>query len=350
MSLWNAASGPSIHAELIGREWVKMGHTLRVFAPIEHPDSRPVDQKDEDFVIRHYIVKKVKPYTREEFFDPVPVLDYEMDIFMAENLERLPLLGLKEIFPKIKQKAKTVLMIHEGDPPKDPMFYSFDFDAIVCMDERYKKWLKKYFPENKIHIIPHPAHPWKTGNKIEKRKKLNLPLNKKIILTYGWRHEYIEPILEPLKKLSEKYPLMFLIIASPAKDVFPLLRLKDIYNFVEIRIDAPGIDKLYDYLHACDILLFYRKNLPYSSVISSSVYLTLGSGIPVVFSDINMVEKNGKEVLKYKTPEEMLNIIEKIFVEGYDVQYAKSFVEKYSSEKIASKFIDLFKKLIKKEA
>ena len=90
--------------------------------------------------------------------------------------------------------------------------------------------------------------------------------------------------------------------------------------------------------------------MPYSSVISSSVYLTLGSGIPVVFSDINMVEKNGKEVLKYKTPEEMLNIIEKIFVEGYDTQYAEDFVKKYSAEKIALKFIDLFKKIKKEEA
>ena len=32
MSAWNQDSGVSVHAELIGREWVKMGHRLSVFS------------------------------------------------------------------------------------------------------------------------------------------------------------------------------------------------------------------------------------------------------------------------------------------------------------------------------
>ncbi len=345
MTIWNAACGMSVHAELVGREWVKKGHELRVFAPIEHPDARPVDQPDEEYVVRHYIVKKVKPYTREEFFDPTPVLDYDMDVFMVENLERMPLLGLKEIFPRIKKRAKTVQMVHEGDPSKDPMFYSFDFDAIVCMDERYKRWLSKYFPQEKIHIIPHPAHPWKEGDKKEKREKLGLPTDKRIIITYGWRHEYIEPVIMPLKELSKEYSLIFLILASAVKDFTPLMKLKYEFEFVEIRIESPGIERLYDYLHAADVLLFYRKNLPYSSVISSSVYLTLGSGCPVLFSDINMVEKNKEEVIKYKTPEEMIEKIKSIFDKGYNPSYAKKFVEQHRADVIAEKFIQVFENM-----
>ena len=30
ISAWNEDSGVSVHAELIGREWVNMGHTLKV--------------------------------------------------------------------------------------------------------------------------------------------------------------------------------------------------------------------------------------------------------------------------------------------------------------------------------
>lgn len=35
MTRWNIPCGVSLHAELIGREWVKMGHDLRVLAPVE---------------------------------------------------------------------------------------------------------------------------------------------------------------------------------------------------------------------------------------------------------------------------------------------------------------------------
>jgi len=50
MCLWNAANGPSIHAELLGRAWVKLGHQLKVFSARKHPDARPTFQEDEDLV------------------------------------------------------------------------------------------------------------------------------------------------------------------------------------------------------------------------------------------------------------------------------------------------------------
>jgi len=74
MCLWNAANGPSIHAELVGRAWVKLGHQLRVFSATEHPDARPTLQRDEDFVIRHFSVDEVIPITRAICFDPSPLL------------------------------------------------------------------------------------------------------------------------------------------------------------------------------------------------------------------------------------------------------------------------------------
>ena len=62
MCLWNAANGPSIHAELVGRAWLKLGHYLRVFSARKHPDARPTFQKDEDFVIKHCSVDEIVKY------------------------------------------------------------------------------------------------------------------------------------------------------------------------------------------------------------------------------------------------------------------------------------------------
>lgn len=35
MAAWNQTSGVSIHAEFVGREWVRAGHKLRVFSFLE---------------------------------------------------------------------------------------------------------------------------------------------------------------------------------------------------------------------------------------------------------------------------------------------------------------------------
>ena len=86
MCLWNAANGPSIHAELIGRAWVKMGHQLRVFSATKHPDARPTDQVDEDYVIRHFRVDQIAPCTRAAAFDPAPLLAEESDVFVSHNV------------------------------------------------------------------------------------------------------------------------------------------------------------------------------------------------------------------------------------------------------------------------
>ena len=101
MCLWNAANGPSIHAELIGREWVRDGHKLTVYSPKRHPDARPTLQKDEEFVIRNFSVDVIIPFTRAAEFDYTPVLRGDYRVFVAQNVERLPVERLLKIFPEI---------------------------------------------------------------------------------------------------------------------------------------------------------------------------------------------------------------------------------------------------------
>lgn len=155
MSLWNSANGPSIHAEPIGREFIKMGHRLTVFSAIEHPDARPTGQTDEDYVVRHFSVDRVIPATRTYYFDPSPMIRYTYDVFIAENVERLPTLELYRFFPVIKRKSNTVMVVHEGGPPEDPLYYMFDWDAIICFDDRYVEFVRRYsWWEDPYHPLP----------------------------------------------------------------------------------------------------------------------------------------------------------------------------------------------------
>ena len=272
MCLWNAANGPSIHAELLGRAWVKLGHQLKIFSARKHPDARPTFQEDEDFVIRHFGIDEVIPFTRATSFDPFPLLNEEYEIFVAQNVERLPAEKLLEVFPRIKKKAVTVQVVHEGKAPEDSLYYKFGWDAIVCFDQRYKDYLVKSFPAERIHIISYPYHPLKLGNKKEARRKLRLSQDKKIVFSFGFRSKDVISVLPYLNELNQEYPLRYVVIANPESELDELYQAKKKYNFIDLKIKALPLDELYDYLYASDVLLI-QGVLP--KVSGSSVQFSL---------------------------------------------------------------------------
>ena len=106
------------------------------------------------------------------------------------------------------------MVFHEGGPPVDSLYYKFDWDAIVCFDMRYVEFISKYFPRDIIHIIPYPCHPLRIGNKKEARRKLDLPLDKKIVFSYGFRLKNMLVVLPVLEKLSKRLPIIYLIVAN----------------------------------------------------------------------------------------------------------------------------------------
>ncbi len=61
MTAWNQDAGPAIHAELVGREWVKMDHELRIFSFLKSDfhGTAIVDQ-DEEYMF------DILPHVREK--------------------------------------------------------------------------------------------------------------------------------------------------------------------------------------------------------------------------------------------------------------------------------------------
>jgi hypothetical protein len=348
MSLWNAANGPSIHAESVGRAWVKLGHQLRIFSAEKHPDARPTFQRDEDFVIRHFSIDEVIPVTRATYFNPSPLLNEEYEVFVAENVERLPAESLLEVFPKIKERAVTVQIVHEGKAPEDPLYYVFDWDAIVCFDQRYNDYLVKSFSVEKIHMIPYPYHPLELGDKGKARERLGLPLDKKIVFSFGFRPKDIVSVLPALKDVAKEYPLRYVIIANPRSDIGELHEAKRNYDFIDLQVRPLPLDELYTYLHASDVLLIHRESLQeYKAVVSSSVCQTLGSGCPILFHESNYVELHGDEIVKYRDLEDMKTKLIDIFGGKFDLNKVKAFLKEHNAENIAKRFVLLFEELIK---
>ena len=322
MSRWNIPCGVSLHAELIGREWVKMGHDLQVLAPVELEGYRC--DEDEPYVKRCYTLRNKPGY----FFDPKPFLKEDCDVFVVQNLEILPMEDLLKIYPAIREKAKTVFVVHEGKPPRDSVFHEFDFDAVVCFDERYKKFLKDIYDGDKIRIIPYPCHPVLHGDKVKARKKLDLPLDKKIVFNYGigiYRHLHLLPILE---RLNQDYPLILLTLTHIQEwyDLFEAARGR--YPFIELRKGDIPIRELYAYLHASDALLVHKDSAE-AIVVPSTVNLCLGSGCPILAYNTNFFETFDKEVIKYSGLGEALV---DVFEEREKVKMTLHIAEEYVIE------------------
>lgn len=94
MSKCSTDCGVSVQAQLIGREWVRMGHQLRAFSFLTsdfHPTA--IADEDEDYMATCFNSSCI-----------------------AQDLRILPKDELAKVFHYIWRKAVTV--IHDKDPPR----------------------------------------------------------------------------------------------------------------------------------------------------------------------------------------------------------------------------------------
>ena len=346
MSAWNTDSGVSVHAELIGREWVKMGHQLQVFT-FYHSDfhGTAIVAEDEDYVVRCFTTSGcVNPY-----LDPRPILSADYDVFVVQDLGMLPQDELAKIFHRIRKKASTITIIHDSGPSPDPSFYQFDWDRIVCFDYRYKAFLQNYHPVDRICTIPFPCHPLQKGNQQEARVKLGLPEKKKIILIFGQRVKEHLPLFPVIKEVNSHLPLLLLVVSQ--KDVDELKGLEGIE--MEIRKESPPLALLYDYLHASDIVILHRNPCD-GVVVSSAAFQCLGSGCPILARQSPFFETLREVVITYSDFQEFKESLIDLLQRGEKYQSSQKsleeFIKRNSAEAVAKKYIDLFKAIEKERA
>jgi hypothetical protein len=348
MGGWNTDSGASFLSELIGRPWVEEGHDLTVFTFYDYAfHGTQITGVDEKYVIRCFTVSGYTPNK----LNPVPFLTTDYDIFVVQDLGMLPKDLLGKIFHRIKKKAKTVNVIHDGKFSEDPAFYQFDWDAIVCFDERYKSFLVKVYDPDIIHIIPYPCYPTAKGDKGEARKKLRLPPDKKIVFGFGPAAKTTIEVVHSIAELSRDYPILLLVTTKDKTGIqeFRKLQKQGIME-IDLREEAPDIKRLYDYLHASDALIFNKKSTSHV-VVSSTVLQCLGSGCPIVARDSNYVEYLDKEVMKYSSEEELKKKLCAIFDESEEYKITMNAAEEYVKKKStqAKLYIALFSTLLKEK-
>ncbi len=342
MAAWNQTSGVSIHAELVGRSWVEQGHDLRVFSFIEKDfHGRSLIGQDENYVTRCFGTRQIT-----NFFDPAPFLENDYEIFVAQDINMVPMDRLQKIFHLIKNKSKTVHVVHENSLSRDPSFYQHDWDALVCFDDRFRNFLSKIYPNDMIYTIPFPHARWDPGNKNNARKQLDLPLKAKIVFIFGqkWKHLQKEEI-SVLRELSNDYDLLLLIKSETQR----ITDLDHVGINCIFKKEVLERNELYQHLHACDTWLFPKRSIDNLAVLSSTIHFALGSGCIVIARDSNFLYEMRNSVLHYNNQEEFKNCLIEAFEHGDKWnkahEEAKRHTKMHESDKIAKMFIKLFESL-----
>ncbi|MBD3426900.1 MAG: hypothetical protein GF409_06685 [Candidatus Omnitrophica bacterium] len=339
MAAWNTTSGVAMHAEPVGKALREMGHKVHVFSFLKTDyHGEGITAKDESYVTRCFGTRN-----NTNSLDSRPLLEKDYDILLIEDIGMLPVDKLDNLFPVLKRKAKIVHVVHENRMTRHSWFYKHDWDKVVYFDKR-QEFLKKVYPDA-VHI-PFPCFPSRRGSKTDARKRLELPLKKKIVFSFGHRgyHAYYRDLPPKLKKNT-----MLLHVVPKG---YQMLEELHPTNWMMVRPQKVITTQQFDdYLFASDALILHKFASRGHAVVSSTVYQALGAGCPIfvpMLSDFFHDWKN--ELVHYKDvtglSKRLTSITGDKKKKDQIIQKAEKFVERHSPERIAKRFIDLFEKLL----
>jgi len=340
LSRWNATCGVSLHAELIGKEFIKNGLSIRVFAPYLNSANRwwhhiPI-RADEPFVIRCF--KETTPEGEPGSIDIDKILNEKINGLIVESWASLPKKDVELLVWKLRKKGiPVVAVIHEGFG-KDLGYENLDmFKKIIIFHEGYKEILAGRVKEEKIEVVPYPCIP------PVQRKRRFAQDGKIMFFSFGRQPiEEYEDYIEVLKELSLEYPVYYRIIRS--SDLLPYK-----YDWLEQTKKTLLLDEIYENLEKIDIHLIPKGNTT-GKVVSSTLCQTLGSLAIHVAPDSAYFEDikkscNTLPLLLYGNKKELKDGIVRIIKEPTFrkriTKYAKRYAEENSAYKIAMRILAL---------
>lgn len=181
-------------------------------------------------------------------------------------------------------------------------------DHIIVHNNKSKQELidEFFIKEDKISVIKFGLNiftPQKGISKNEARVKLNLPLNKKVILFFGAINVYkgIEILLEAYKKILEETDDYHLIIAGENRDNDYFQKIK---NIIDQKFTDKSVTANFNYINEEDIEYYFAGAdclvLPYRSISQSGVhFLAYSFGLPVIATDVGSFK--GEDIIEGET-------------------------------------------------
>ncbi|MCI0449523.1 MAG: glycosyltransferase [Chlorobi bacterium] len=226
-------------------------------------------------------------------------------------------------------------------------------DGFLILNKSSEKDLHNLLPSAKYIIHPHPLYDH-YGSKIstsEARNKLNIPLDKKVILFFGFIRDYkgLDLLIESMKDLSEDY--MLLIAGEVYGDFKKYNALIDNLNL------GNKIKPEIRYIPEVEIPLFFSASdvcvLPYKSATQSGIVgIAYHFDLPVIVTNVGglaeMVEENKTGLVVGASSEQLSQALKRYFEEGLKEKFIPSIKEyktKHSWNALGSEIVGLFNRI-----
>lgn len=223
------------------------------------------------------------------------------------------------------KKNKLVYEVHSL-PEKAKFLYKHVFrkcSRIITINSYLKKKIVKDYKiaKNKIVVAPDSVDLKKFNvavSKLDARKKLNLPLDKKIVMYTGHLYDWkgADTLAKSAEHIKDKNIIIF-FVGGTKKDI---KSFKEKYESNKIRIEGRKKHELIPfYLKTADILV-----LPNSGKSKISKYYTsplklfeyMASKRPIIASDLpsirEILNKNNSLLVKADNPKELKKAIDKL--------------------------------------
>lgn len=342
MAAWNSTSGVAMHSEPITNAFIKMGHEVTVFTFLHNDQhGEGPTAPDEPFVIRCFGTKN-----NTNFFDSRPFIEKKFDILLVEDMGMIPVEKLNNIVPVLKRKAKIIHVVHENRACRHSWFYKIDWDKVIYFDKR-QDFLLDAYPD--AVYIPFPLYEVRTGDKTEARKKLGLPLDKKIV--YSFAHRGYNQYYRSLPVSLRKDTVLLQVILEGAPQMLEELELPEWLIIRREKIITT--EKFDDYLFASDACILHKFMVEERAVVSTTVFQALGTGCPVFAPDYSDFFQNFDDEIVFYTDtadldRKLSDVLKNDKLKNELNKKAYKMIDKFSPEKIANQFLDVFKELLKK--
>ncbi len=242
------------------------------------------------------------------------------------------------------------------------LIFSFT-DIFIVHNERNKKKLLELYKldEKKIFIVPHgtlfPYNKIKDISKKDARLHLNIKMNKKEILFFGyiWDYKGLDILLKALKKIKLAIKNVILVIAGQHLKNWSkyeeIIKKNDLDEYIVKKLEYIPDSELEYYFSSADVVLLPYKQHPFDTHGGVGA-LALCFKKPLVVTDVGGLPEyvKDKRVIAYPDdPDDLSQKIINVLTNEELLKKLSKDSEKLSKElswdKIALKTIDIYKKL-----
>jgi glycosyltransferase involved in cell wall biosynthesis len=353
--------------ERLAKAFIQEGHDVQIFSfSLQYPSflfpgtSQFTSEPAPADLTIHSCINSINPFNWIKVGNQIK--NIEPDLVVVRYW--LPFMGpcLGTILRRIKKNKTTKIVciadniIPHEPKPGDQIFTKYfvkPVDAFITMSEKVKEDLLVFAPNKPTVFIPHPLYD-NFGEKISKelaRKYLNIELDEKIILFFGFIRKYkgLDILLDSIKLLQTSYPSFKLLIAGEFYDDQKLyneqIERLGIEQQLILRTNFISDNEVKYYLCASDVIV-----QPYRSATQSGVTpLAYHFEIPMIVTNVGglpaLVPDNKVGLIAEPTAGSIAEKIIQFFKTGaqHYLPYLVEEKKKYSWSKMVNAIMSIAK-------